>query len=89
MHHTLKSKQKFKFGSIEPNFILLNLNDFISSIRFDRTELEKNRNIEKIRFGSIEIIRLNSVRIGSVRFGSIFQEVLEFHCIIIINKICY
>ena len=39
---------------------------------------KKHRNIEKIRFGSIELIRNNSARFGSVRY---FKKVLEFHCI--------
>jgi hypothetical protein len=34
---------------------------FMSSVRSNRTR-KKHRNIEKIRFGSIELIRLNSVR---------------------------
>ena len=47
---------------------LMHFNDFYE---FDSIEpnSKKHRNIEKIRFGSIELNRLNSVR-----FGSIFQE---------------
>ncbi len=46
----------------------MHLNDFyeFGSIKLNS---KKHRNIEKIRFGSIELIRLNSIR-----FGSIFQE---------------
>ena len=57
-----------------PNQRLPNdLNDFYE---FDSIEpnSKKNRNIEKFRFGSIELIRLN---FDSFRLGSIFQE--EFH----------
>jgi hypothetical protein len=62
---------------------LMHLNDFYEFGSIEPNS-KKHRNIEKIRFGSIELIRLNSirfdsvrfgsVRFGSVRFGSIFQE---------------
>ena len=47
------------------------LYDVFDAFEFDRTELEKYRDIEKIRFGSIELIRFNSIRFDSVRFGSV------------------
>ncbi len=46
-------------------FYMMYLNDFYEF------GSKKHRNIEKIRFGSIELIRLNSIL---DRFGSIFQE---------------
>ena len=57
---------------------LMHLNDFYEFGSIEPNS-KKHRNIEKIRFGSIELIRLNSirfdsVRFDSVRFGSIFQE---------------
>jgi hypothetical protein len=45
----------------------------MSSVRSNRTR-KKHRNIEKIRFGPIELIRTNSIEFDSVRFDSIFQE---------------
>jgi hypothetical protein len=47
--------------------------------------LNQLRNIEKIRFGSIELIRTNSVEFDSVRYS---RKVLEFHCMYI-NKSTY
>ncbi len=49
---------------------------FLSSVRSSR--VKKHRNIEKFRFGSIELIRLNSSRLDSFRLSS---KVVEFHCL--------
>ena len=52
---------------------LMHLNDFYEFGSIEPNS-KKHRNIEKIRFGSIELIRTNSIEFDSVRFGSIFQE---------------
>jgi hypothetical protein len=46
---------------------LMHLNDFYEFGSIEPNS-KKHRNIEKIRFGSIELIRLNSIRFDSVRF---------------------
>jgi len=67
-------------------FFEMHLNDFyeFGSIK---PNSKKHRNIEKIRFGSIELIRTNSIEFSSIRFGSIqfdsfrySRKVLEFYC---------
>ena len=57
---------------------LMHLNDFYELGSIEPNSKE-HQNIEKIRFGSIEPILLNSIGFGSirfdsVRFGSKFQE---------------
>jgi hypothetical protein len=75
----------------------MHLNDFYEFGSIEPNS-KKHRNIEKIRFGSIELIRTNSiefdsVRFGSVRFGSVrfdsvrySRKVLGFHCTLILSN---
>jgi hypothetical protein len=64
---------------------LMHLNDFYEFGSIEPNS-KKHRNIEKIRFGSIELIRKNieilkkfdSVRFDSVRFGSIRFDSVRF-----------
>jgi hypothetical protein len=59
---------------------LMHLNDFYE---FDSIEpnSKKHQSIEIIRFGSIELIRLNSVRYS--------RKVLEFHCKLYLQLFTY
>jgi len=52
-------------------------------------DFRKHRNIEKIRFGSIEQIQTNSVEFDSVRFSSIFQDSSRVYSIHIYACISY
>jgi hypothetical protein len=49
---------------------LMHFNDFYEFGSIEPNS-KKHRNIEKIRFGSIELIRTNSIEFDSVRFGSV------------------
>ena len=56
---------------------LMHLNDFYEFGSIEPNS-KKHRNIEKIRFGSIELIRTNSIEFDSVRFGSVRFDSVRF-----------